>query len=261
MSHDNPFRHSIGRLELWRRRAYCAAMRRLGHVHYVMPAQGARFLVGEADLIDRSIAHFGMWEGENLDRLARICHGRSVDCFLDVGANSGFYTVMLVTKGLVPAAVAFEPDPGNYAHLLANLYLNGLAGKVRALPYAVGREAGEVTLAEASANNRGESWIVHPDKPPEEAGTVATHQVRQVRLDDEVAASGQTLVIKMDVEGSEFHALAGMRRTLAENQCYLQVELYSDRIGELKSFFAGLGYRYLCTSYIDHFFTNMVDVE
>jgi hypothetical protein len=64
----------------------------------------------------------------------------------------------------------------------------------------------------------------------------------------------------MDVEGSEFHALAGMERTLRDNRCYLQVELYSDRFEELKALFARLGYRYLKTNYIDHYFTNIPGV-
>lgn len=246
--------------ERWCRRLYSEILQRLGFTQFVVRAQGAHFLVGTTDLIDRSIAWYGIWDGPQLEDLARICRGRHVDCFLDVGANSGFYSVMLTTKGLVDAAIAFEPDPGNYAHLLANLYLNSLTGKVRTLPYAVGREAGTVTLSEAGEWNRGESWVVHPDKPPEEAPAVATHQVKQIRFDDEFSLSGKTLVMKMDVEGSEFHALAGMRRTLTDNLCYAQVELYSDRFADLKAVFEDMGYRYLRTEYIDHFFTNIPDI-
>jgi FkbM family methyltransferase len=251
------FRHPIGRFEQWRRETFCRVMAGLGYPQFVVRAQGALFLVGTEDLIDRSIAHFGMWEGAQLDDLARVCRAHPVDYFFDIGANSGFYSVLLATKGLVREVIAFEPDPGNYAHLLANLHLNDLTGKVRALPYAAGRETGLVTLQEAGAHNRGESWIAHADKPPEEAAVVATHQVKQVRFDDEFEISGKTIVMKMDVEGSEFHAITGMERTLRENQCYAQVELYSDRFEELKSVFARLGYRYLRTEYIDHFFSNI----
>jgi FkbM family methyltransferase len=122
---------------------------------------------------------------------------------------------------------------------------------------AVGDKPGEVVLMEAGSHNRGESWIAHPDKPPEEAPGVASHVVRQIRFDDMFAFSGKTILVKMDVEGSEFHALAGMERTLRDNRCYLQVELYSDRFDDLKSLFARLGYRYLKTNYIDHYFTNL----
>jgi hypothetical protein len=52
-----------------------------------------------------------------------------------------------------------------------------------------------------------------------------------------------------------------MERTLRENRCYLQVELYSERFDELKALFEDLGYRYLKTAYIDHYFTNMPDFE
>jgi FkbM family methyltransferase len=261
MPYTSPFRYPIGLFERWRRKLYCRVMRALGYSSYVMQAQGAYFLVDETDFIDRSIAYFAMWDGPHLDELARVCAGRQVDWFLDVGANLGFYSVMLVTKGLVKQAIAFDPDPGNYAHLLSTLYLNGLASRVRAYPYAVGDKPGTVTLAEAWATNRGESWVVHPDKPPEEAGVVAHHQVKQVRLDDEFDATGKTIVMKMDVEGSEFHALAGMHRVLTQNRCYVQVELYSDRIEDLKRVFADLGYRYVRVIDIDHFFTNMPDVE
>jgi len=260
MIQSSVFAPPIGRIALWRRRLYCETLRWLGYRHMVVEAQGAYFLVGLTDLIDRHIAHLGMWEASQLEDLARVCQSRQVDGFFDIGANAGFYSVLLVSKGLVGTAVAFEPDPGNYARLMANLALNDLTNRVRALPVAVGRESGEVVLAQAGPDNRGESWIMHPDKPPEEAAAVATHRVRQIRFDDEFAISGKTLVIKMDVEGSEFHALAGMQRTLAENRCYLQIELYSDRIVELKQVLAELGYSYLHTDYIDHFFTNMPDL-
>jgi FkbM family methyltransferase len=255
------FRFPIGRFEQTARRLRAEIMRLFGYRIHVVRAQGARFVVDTTDLIDRSISWFGIWEGEQLEDMARVCHDYKADYFFDIGANAGIYSILFALKGVAPHIVAFEPDPGNYAHLLANIYVNALTGKVRALPYAVGAAAGEVDLMEAGGHNRGESWIAHPDKPPEEAPGVAIHRVRQVRFDDEFALAGQTLVIKMDVEGSEFHALKGMERTLRDNACYLQVELYSDRFDELKALFAGLGYRYLKTSYIDHYFTNIPGLE
>jgi FkbM family methyltransferase len=255
------FRHPVGKTERICRSLYDAAMRRIGRASYVVRAQGARFVVDTTDLIDRAIAIEGIWEAEQLEDFAAICLARPVDYFLDVGANSGIYSVLLARKGLGGAIIAFEPDPGNYARLVGNLSLNQLTDKVRALPVAVGSTAGEMTLMQAGAHNRGESWIAHPDKPPEEAPGVATHRVRQIRFDDEFKIAGKTILIKMDVEGSEFHALAGMERTLRDNLCYLQVELYSDRFAELKTLFEKLGYRYLRTNYIDHYFTNVPDIH
>jgi FkbM family methyltransferase len=249
------------RLEYWQRRLFSETLRKLGYSSHTVKVQGALFVVDTTDLIGRRLAWRGIWEGMQLELLADICARTKPDCFLDIGANIGVYSVMLIAKNLVPEIVAFEPDPGNYAHLLANLHVNGLVGKVKAYPIAVGSSAGEVTLMEAGPQNRGESWIVHADQPPEEAPGVATHTVKQIRFDDEFSYSGKTLVIKMDVEGSEFHALRGMERTLHDNRCYLQVELYSNRLEELKALFARLGYRFLHTYGIDHFFTNIQGLE
>ena len=255
------FRHPIGRIERWTRRTYDTVMRRLGFASYVVRAQDALFVVDTSDVIDHAIAREGVWEVEQLEDFAAVCRKVPVDAFLDIGANVGIYSVLLSRRKLCGEFIAFEPDPGNYARLLANLSVNGLIGTVRTLPLAVGDKPGEVLLMQAGSHNRGESWIAHPDKPPEEAPGVATHQVRQIVFDDEFQFSGKTLIVKMDVEGSEFHALAGMGRTLRDNRCYLQVELYSDRFDDLKALFEGLGYRYLRTNYIDHYFTNIPGIE
>jgi FkbM family methyltransferase len=256
MSNQRPFRYPIGNVERLARKAWCAAMAKLGRMPIVMPAQGARFIIDTVDCIDQCIAFDAIWDGPQLDLLAAVCRSRRIDTFLDVGANSGFYSVMFAIKDLACDIIAFEPDPGNYARLLANLEANGLTGRVKAVPLALGDRAGEVTLYEGAKWNRGESTIAVPDQTPKDV----THRVRQVRFDDEFALAGQSIVIKMDVEGYEFHALAGMERTLRENACHIQVELYSERLEELKQLFAGFGYRFLRSEYIDHFFTNMPDL-
>ena len=251
------FRHPIGAIERCARTLYSNTLQRFGFIPHVMRAQGARFLVDPSDFIDRCIAHEGIWEGAQLDALAAVTSRRRIDLFMDVGANTGFYSVMFAVKRLADRVMAFEPDPGNFARLVANLDANNLADRVTAIPLALGDRASEVTLYEGAKWNRGESTIAVPEQTPQQV----TFKVRQIRFDDEYALKQQSIIIKMDVEGYEFHTLAGMERTLRENECYLQIELYSDRLEEMKTLFAGLGYRFLHTEYIDHFFTNMAGIE
>jgi len=250
------FRSPIGPLERTLRTLYSETLQRLGVVPHTVRAQGARFVVDPSDLIDRAIAFFGMWEEVQLEALARLATARKIDAFLDIGANAGFYSVMFAVKNLAPRILAFEPDPGNFARLKANIAANDLGARIEAVPLALGDADSEVILFEGAKGNRGESTIVVPEQTPQEV----KFQVRQVRLDDRYAFAGQTLIVKMDVEGYEFHALAGMERTLRDNACYLQIEHYGERHAELKARMAALGYRYLHTHDIDLFFTNMPDV-
>ena len=252
------FRYPISRIARWRRKLADRLGRYLGNVPCVVRAQGARFLVDTTDCIDQNIAWEGMWDGPQLDRLAAVsATAQPIDYFFDVGASSGFYSVMFATRNLAERMVAFEPDPGNYARLMSNLTLNGLVRRVDARRLALGDAEGDVTLYEGAMWNRGESSIAVPDQTPK----AVTHVVRQARFDNEFALSGKTIIIKMDVEGYEFQALAGMQQTLRRNACYVQVELFSDRLDELQQLFSELGYRLVHTEYIDHFFTNMPDAS
>lgn len=247
---------TAGPIERAGRNLHIAAMRRLGVRPHTTWAQGARFAVDTDDFVDTCIAQYGMWEDDQLERLAALASARRVDWFVDAGANTGFYSIMFAVKRLAGRIVAFEPDPGNFARLQTNLALNRLAGRIEAVPLALGDAASEVTLYEGARTNRGESTIAVPEQTP---GQVR-FQVRQARFDDLYRPAGEAIVVKMDVEGYEFHALAGMERTLRDNSCYVQVELYSDRLAELKALFHRFGYRYLHTCDIDHYFTNMPDI-
>jgi FkbM family methyltransferase len=250
------FRYPIGPFERFARKLYSESLQRLGIVPHRVRAQGARFLVDPSDFIDRCIAHLGMWEEKQLEELAELASGRKIDVFLDIGANSGFYSVMFAVKNLAQSIIAFEPDPGNFARLKANIEANRLGDRIEAVPLAVGDAASEVTLYEAHRHNRGESTIAVPEQTPQ----TVTFKVRQVRLDDAYAIAGKTIIMKIDVEGYEFHALTGMERTLRDNACYLQIEHYGERHEELKVRMTGYGYRYLHTHDIDLFFTNIPDI-
>jgi FkbM family methyltransferase len=239
------------------RQLYADTRRRLGLSPHVVGAQGARVVVDNTHYNDRGNARFGMWEADQLEQLAALGHRRKIDYFVDVGANAGFYSIMFAIKNLAERIVAFEPDPGNYARLVANLNANNLAGRIEAVPLALGHETSEVTLYEGWKGNRGESTIAVPEQTPREV----TFRVRQVRFDDHYVMAGKSIIIKMDVEGYEFNALAGMERTLRDNECYVQVEHYGERHADLKAQMAGYGYRYLHTHDIDLFFSNMRDFE
>ena len=156
----------------------------------VVNAQGARFLVDTTDFIDQCIAWEGMWDGPQLDRLAAVSlAAQPAGYFVDVGANSGLYSVMFATRNLANRIVAFEPDPGNYARLLSNLTLNGLCHRVDARRLALGDAEGDVTLYEGAMWNKGESSIALPDQTPK----VVTHLVQQARFDNPFALSDEGL--------------------------------------------------------------------
>jgi FkbM family methyltransferase len=137
---------------------------------------------------------------------------------VDAGAHIGYYTRLFSRLvGARGKVYAFEPHPDNFA-LLAR---NAARPNVSRYSAAVGASSGTATLhlSPGSSNHSLHAGYT------ESRGTIA---VEQVALDDWLAAGriGTVDFVKIDVEGGEPGALAGMVKLLhASARAALLVEL------------------------------------
>jgi len=155
-------------------------------------------------------------------------------CFLDIGANVGFYSVA-VAQFLKQAAVggrvlAFEPVDSNYRRLLENLEANELVDCATAYPVGLSNRGGQVaiTLREDFARGAGTGNASIAINSEIDAG-FATTEVTLARLDDfwpSVARPACIIgLIKLDIEGHEDCALEGARRTLETHRPVILMEV------------------------------------
>ena len=79
----------------------------------------------EGDLhVSRSIAENGIWEVFETQLVLNYL--KSGDCFVDVGANIGYYSVLAAEQvGRQGYVAAFEPEPKNFSLLQKNIAHNG----------------------------------------------------------------------------------------------------------------------------------------
>ena len=192
---------------------------------------GAEFLVRSANVggleISAKIAEHG-----ELKNFMRGAAAIKPDIFIDVGANLGLYTCILMKNRLVPRAILFEPDRRNRVHLGANLLINDLFdANLEIHPLALGAEPGRFRLVPGPERDIGLSQIVETARQEQGQGRGPSqgYDVEVVRFDDFVALTGQTLAIKIDVERYERKVLAGMARTLRDNRGIVQIEVLEAR--------------------------------
>jgi FkbM family methyltransferase len=220
----------------WRRRFFKPFNKVVHRGHYFVTRYfGADFLVRSVNVGGLEIsAKIG--EYAELKYFARACAALKPDAFIDVGANLGLYTCILMKNRLVPRAILFEPDRRNRVHLRANLLINDLIDhKIEIHDVALGAAPGRLRLVPGPEIDIGLSQIV------EHADDAAGYDVDVVRLDDVVSFSGSTLAIKIDVERYERKALAGMARTLRDNRGIVQIEVLEAR-EETIALMAAAGY-------------------
>lgn len=143
-------------------------------------------------------------ETQSLSALTYMVQGRNA-FVLDIGANSGAYTVPLAAVvGSGSRVIAFEPNPIMIGRLGHNLALNKLGHVARIEGCALGATPGEATL-NLRARNYGEASL----KPvPARRRTGQTLVPVRSILDFVGEAEGHDVsVLKLDVEGSEVEAL------------------------------------------------------
>lgn len=220
----------------WRRRFYKPFNRLIHRGHYfVCRYFAADFLINSENVGGLEIsAHIG--EHRELKNFIRICREIRPDVFIDIGANLGLYTCIVMKNGLAPRAILFEPDRRNRVHLRANLLINDLLeADIDIREIALGAALGTFRLIPGPERDIGLSQIV------ENAADGKGYDVEIAKLDDLVTLSGLTLAIKIDIERYERKALAGMARTLRDNRGVVQIEVLEAR-AETVAMLADLGY-------------------
>jgi len=205
-----------------------------------------RLQVRTDDVIGRHIYKYGAHEPETTDFLKRTLEIRDGDVLLDVGANIGWYSLVLDRiAGEARADIyAFEPDPENFVLLGENRALNA-AQRVHPVQLGVSDRTGTFELHRFGGSNRGR----HSMLPIHEGGTI---EIRTITLDEFWAQEelGERIprFLKMDIEGFELAALHGAEGVLA--RCPFVMLEYSPRYmsaagiepSGLLDFMSGQGY-------------------
>ena len=163
------------------------------------------------ELISRVLRRQRLWEAASTWFCLR--HVRRGDHAVDVGANIGYYSLLLSRcVGVQGRVYAFEPEPLNLALLRVNLQINGCSNVV-VHPLALADTHGQRPLY-LCPSNRGDHRLGFT--PHRDMITVPVTMAdrclgpRPARVD----------FVKIDVQGAEELVLRGMRELIEKNrQC------------------------------------------
>lgn len=132
---------------------------------------------------------------------------RPTDCFIDVGSNSGSYTI-LASAAVGAKSVSIEPALSTFSRLLANIELNGIGDRVRAVNVGLSSESGVLRI---TTGNDTTNHLVSENL------NINTEIVKVTTL-DELTFGCTPILIKIDVEGWEYKVLEGAFKTLKDEK-------------------------------------------
>lgn len=181
------------------------------------------------------------WEKVSMNLWIELC-GRS-PVILDIGANTGIYSLVAKTTNAASKVYAFEPVKRVFEKLKDNISLNGY----------------DIDCIEAAVSDRDGSALIY-DTPSEHVYSVTVNRntnnsgvaviptaVRTMKLSSfiEDMRLGRVDLIKIDVETHEPEVLRGLEGYLDQFKPTLLIEILNDEVAEqVERIVEGKGYRY-----------------
>jgi FkbM family methyltransferase len=192
------------------------------------------------DVIARALYWRGLkdWESETIPVFYKMA--QSAQIVLDIGANTGFYTLLACTASPNARVIAFEPVPRVYEKLMEHIRINHFDGRCEAHRMAVSNFVGTAQMhipfgdlpTSASLNTDGFRGF---------SGILVEVPVTTV---DAVMGDKPVDLAKIDVEGFEPQVLERMRMTLRRFRPALFIECLPDGpYREVEEILKNLGYQ------------------
>jgi FkbM family methyltransferase len=201
-------------------------------VHH--PALAAPFCFsssGNLDTVGITVRTEGLaaYEAPVSDILIEMVKARP-GVILDIGANTGLYTLAAAAADSTRQVVAFEPLEPVRMLLQRNIDLNpDLASRITVEPVGLSSETGSFSFYE-TINDRGyvsTSSSLEPQHIETVGGEHVERVIRTITLDSFAETLGERRVsfMKIDVEGHEHAVISGGRRFLAEHRPIFTIEI------------------------------------
>lgn len=180
------------------------------------------------------------YEDEELEAIA--AHVPKGGTYLDIGSNVGNHAIYVGLFCNPSRIILFEPNTAILSNLRLNIMLNGLSeiADTSFLGIGLGRESG---------GNFGVSWR-HPKWDGQNTGGAQLSKGAgniPVRRGDDLLKGQKVDFIKIDVEGMEIDALAGLEGVIRENRPKMFIEVDNTNESEFLAWLDAKNYAILDT--------------
>jgi FkbM family methyltransferase len=161
--------------------------------------------------------------------VAKICRGWK-PVFVDVGANTGYYSLLAATTG-ASKVYAFEPVPSIYQIFTNNISESALQQRITTYDMGVGESPGSFTLylpeaghglIETSASLNKDFRATHSAEFKVEVTTLDAFGAREA-----ASLAGQQVLMKIDVETLEPQVIQGGLQFIAAHRPVIAIEILS----------------------------------
>ena len=140
---------------------------------------------------------------------------------IDCGSNFGFYSLFVASLSKKNKIISLEASPKTFEDHKQNIYLNDFKN-IQLYNLAISDIENE-TLQLKESENDWESSISRDDLKKIQTTSIKTTTID--KLSNENNFNNFNLIIKLDVEGYEFHTISGADKTIKHNNPLIIIEI------------------------------------
>ena len=190
------------------------------------------------DSVDREVILNNSYDKKQLEILINEIKKNKILYFLDIGANSGYYSFFLGNLFKKINIFSFQTTPSAYDKIMISLNHNKKISKKIKL-YKFGLSDKNLKLLMQSQFKHGlvqtgGSSVVQLFK--KNNPNIKCFYAKFKKGDDVLKVKNKKICIKIDVEGHEIMTLSGIKKLLKNNKIFLQIEIF-DKFFDKVNFF------------------------
>ena len=189
-----------------------------------------KLFVDPCSAFGQRLVHFGVYEPEMVQAITALLGER--DCFIDLGANEGYFSIIASNcVGAAGRVYCIEPQARLWPVIVQNASANSLSN-ICIIPYGVSNLTGWADITLYPSLNTGASSLVSSYR----SKIYPKQRIRLVQLDELIEQYEITEVklMKIDIEGYEINALKSALKSLRDKTIKnIIVEIHPEQLRHL----------------------------
>jgi len=217
------------------------------------------FFLDFLDPMDREIILNKNYEYDQVFFIEKKMKNDSFSHFIDVGANSGYYSFYFASKFKDIKIKSFEPNKDACKKFLKTLKKNSIKN-IELFNFGLSNIEKKVQATSLIRNGHIQSnlTILESEVNRSALEDMSNLKIKKLNLKNIVVKIGDNILniknellsFKIDVEGHEIYTLKGLVKTFKDNKCLILIEIFDWNFYKVNKFFQSINYKQI------HFFKN-----
>lgn len=224
---------------------------------------GIKMFLDFLDPIDREIIINQEYEKKEISLLIKLIKSHNIKYLIDIGANCGIYSFVISSNLKNLKTFAFEPNNEAFYKLKRTIEANiHIFKNIKIFNFGLSNKKSKLKMRSLEKHGylqTGGSTVV------DENININDHiyEADFDTGDHNINLKNSNIAIKIDVEGHELNVLLGLKRTLMENSCILQIETFDKIFVQTNDFLIKNNFKMISenksnikNSYTNYFYSN-----